>query len=188
MKNLKDDQKIKRLSEALRINLKRRKSKNKKETCEKIMKNKTTKLAVILILSAMLISCGKKTERVGYFLSKEKLDTIKINQTSEQSLLNTFGEPTTKSSFGPKIYYYMEHQYEQVAFFYPKLKEQKIVAIELDAKDIIKKVTIYGSKDANVLNYDSDQIMIKGNQIGVLEQFASNIGKFSSKAQKGSAN
>ena len=29
MKNLKDDQKIKRLSEALRINLKRRKSKNK---------------------------------------------------------------------------------------------------------------------------------------------------------------
>ena len=55
-------------------------------------------------------------------------------------------------------------------------------------ENIIKKVTVYDSKDANVLNYDSDQIMIKGNQIGVLEQFASNIGKFSSKAQKGSAN
>ena len=82
----------------------------------------------------------------------------------------------------------MERQYEQVAFFHPKLKEQKIVAIELDAKNIIKTITVYDSKDANTLNYDSDQIAIKGNKIGVLEQFVGNIGKFSSKAQKGSAN
>ncbi len=188
MKNLKDNEKIKKLSEALRKNLKRRKANGKKDNDEKSMKNKSIKLVLVLILSGMLISCGKKTERVGYFLSKEKLEAIKVNQTSEKNLLELLGEPTTKSNFGPKTYYYMERQYEQVAFFQPKLKEQKIVSIELDSKNIIKKITMYDAKDANILNYDSDQITIKGNKIGVLEQLVSNIGKFSSKAQKGNAN
>ena len=58
----------------------------------------------------------------------------------------------------------------------------------MDSKNIIKKITMYDAKDANILNYDSDQITIKGNKIGVLEQFVSNIGKFSSNAQKGNAN
>ena len=81
MKNLKDNEKIKKLSEALRKNLKRRKANDKKDNDEKSMKNKSIKLAMVLISSGMLVSCGKKTERVGYFLSKEKLDAIKINQT-----------------------------------------------------------------------------------------------------------
>ena len=72
MKNLKDNEKIKKLSEALRKNLKRRKANDKKDNDEKSMKNKSIKLAMVLILSGMLVSCGKKTERVGYFLSDEK--------------------------------------------------------------------------------------------------------------------
>ena len=69
MKNLKDNEKIKKLSEALRKNLKRRKINGKKDNDEKSMKNKSIKLAMVLILSGMLVSCGKKTERVGYFLN-----------------------------------------------------------------------------------------------------------------------
>jgi F0F1-type ATP synthase assembly protein I len=59
MKNLKDNEKIKKLSEALRKNLKRRKTNCKKDNDEKSMKNKSIKLAMVLILSGMLVSCGK---------------------------------------------------------------------------------------------------------------------------------
>lgn len=183
MNNIKNNLKLKELAEALRKNLKRRKMNNKKTSNEKNMTPKLKKFLLIIILLSGLISCGKKVERVGYFLSDDKLSTIKANETSENNILTSLGEPTAKSSFGPKIYYYMERQYEQIGFFTPKLTQQKVVAIEFDPRNYVKKITTYNKKDANLLKYDSNQIIIQGNKIGVLEQFVSNIGKFNSKAE-----
>jgi outer membrane protein assembly factor BamE (lipoprotein component of BamABCDE complex) len=183
MKNIKNNLKLKELAEALRKNLKRRKMNNKKTINEKNLVPKFKKFILIIILSTGLISCGKKIERVGYFLSDDKLNTIKVNETSEDNLLTVLGEPTAKSNFGPKIYYYMERQYEQIGFFTPRLTQQKIVAIEFNQRNYVKKITTYNKDDANLLKYDSNQVIIQGNKIGVLEQFVGNIGKFNSKAE-----
>ena len=183
MKNSKNNLKLKKLAEALRKNLKRRKMSNKKVINEKNLVPKLSKFILIVIMLSGLVSCGKKVERIGYFLSEYKLSTIKENKTSEKDLLLILGEPTTKSNFGPKTYYYMERQYEQVGFFTPKLTQQKIVAIEFDTRNYVSSIVTYDKENANLLSYDADQITIKGNKIGILEQFVSNIGKFNSKTE-----
>lgn len=150
------------------------------------MRNKL-KVALCLSTIVFLASCGKKIEKMGYLIKESNLELIKPNKSSEQDVISILGDPTTKSIFGTKTYYYMERQYKQVAFFTPKLVEQKIVAVEFKPNNIVDKISIYGKDDAKVLSYDAERVTFEGNKVGVLEQMVDNIGKFSSQAQKGAA-
>ncbi len=138
----------------------------------------------MIFLLSLTASCGKQTKRTGYFLRHDKLQKIKINHTTEQDILNILGEPTTKSIYGPKIYFYMERQYEQFGFFKPQLEEQRIIALEFDFMNIVKRVSIFNKNDAKKSEYESSGITIRGNKMSILEQLVRNIGQFNSKAQK----
>ncbi|WPX96395.1 outer membrane protein assembly factor BamE domain-containing protein [Candidatus Bandiella euplotis] len=187
MNNTRDKNKLEKLSEALKNNLKRRKV-NAQKTKDNTVSKKATrqlKTALCFFMVLFLVSCVKKLEKTGYLLQKHKLELVKINKTSEQELIHILGEPTTKSSFGTKTYYYMERQSEQMAFFAPKLKEQQVVAIEFNPRNIISNITIYTKDDAKVLSYDGTKENFEGNKIGALEQMVGNFGKFNSQAQKG---
>jgi outer membrane protein assembly factor BamE (lipoprotein component of BamABCDE complex) len=142
----------------------------------------------VITITLFLSSCSKKVERNGYLVNSSSINLINTNKTSEEEVVNILGEPTTTSTFLPKTYYYMERKYSQVAFFSPKLLEQKIISIEFTPKNIVKSIIIYTAKDAHDLDYDIDQITFEGNKVGVFEQVIGNLGKFSSNAQKRNAN
>ena len=147
---------------------------------------KTKPITVVLVISLLssIVSCSTKKERVGYFLSQEKFEQIKVDYTSEQDLLNTLGEPTTKSIFAPKIYFYMEGQYEQIAFFKPRLKQQNIIAYEFDLKNVVRKVHLYDVTDTTFLYYDNSSTTLSGNKIEIWSQLSGNIKKFHSRMEK----
>lgn len=182
MNNQKD--KLKTLSQALRDNLKRRMKSTKKKRDNIEIKNKVSKIVLSLMLICLLVSCSKNLETVGYFVNKSKLDSIKVNKSSKQEVLDTLGEPTAKSTFPPEAYYYIERQYERIAFLTPKLKEQKVISIEFNKQDIVTNLVIYDKDSANSLNYDSEKITFEGNKISGFKQIFENIGRFNSKAQK----
>ena len=169
MKTLLKD-KARKLSDALKINLKRRKVKINTGEKKKSLNTQSSKLILILVLLT-LTSCLQKIESVGYFISKDKISELQINQTSKSKLLEILGEPTMESTVGPKIYYYMQQQYRQIAFLQPKLDNQKIVAIELDFNNLIKKISIDGLKQAHVLHYDSDQTSLKVGNNTLVKKF-----------------
>ena len=148
------------------------------------MKLKLIKFVVVLLLLNLLLSCSKRIERTGYFLSYDKLQKVKINYTTEQGVLTILGEPITKSLYGPKNYFYIERQYKQFGVFNLRLEAQTIIAFEFDCTHKLKRVRIYNKKDTSDLEYDSDSIIIKDKRIGIIEQFSNNVGKFTSKAQK----
>ena len=150
------------------------------------MKNKF-KIIFYLAISCVLVSCVQKVEKMGYFVKESNLELVKPNKSSEQEVINILGDPTTKSAFGAKTYYYMERQYKQMAFFTPKLMEQRVIAIEFKPNDIVSKISVYGKDGAKVLGYDAEKVTFEGNKVGVFEQMVGNIGKFSSQAQKGAA-
>ena len=176
--------KLQALSQALKNNLKRRRESAKKNKGKVEMKNKISKAVLSLILILFLASCSKNVESVGYLVNKSALDSIKVNKSSKQEVLDILGEPTTKSAFAPEVYYYIGRQYEQVAFLTPKLKEQKVVSIEFNQKDIVNNIQIYDQNNANSLNYDADKVKFEGNKVSAFKQVFENIGKFSSQAQK----
>ena len=176
--------KLQVLSQALKNNLKRRRESVKKNKNKVEVKNKISKAVLSLILVLFLASCSKNVESVGYLVNKSVLDSIKVNESSKHEVLYILGEPTTKSAFAPEVYYYMGRQYEQVAFLTPKLKEQKVISIEFNQKDIVNSIKVYDQNDANFLNYDADKIKFEGNKISAFKQVFENIGKFSSQAQK----
>ena len=180
------EKKLQTLSQALKDNLKRRKKSAKRNKNNKDMKNRTLKITLFLVFIFSLISCNKSLENTGYLVNKSKLDLIKVNKTSKQEVIDILGEPTTKSSFAPKAYYYMERQYKQVAFFTPKLKKQNIISIKFDKKGIVNDVKVYAKSDAKSLSYDAEKITFEGNKFGVFKQVLENVGKFSSQAQQGS--
>lgn len=179
--------KLQALSQALKNNLKRRKKNTRKNKDNGNTKSKISKSALSLVFILLLASCSQRLETTGYFMNKNKLGLIKINKTSKQEVINILGKPTTKSAFEPEVYYYIERQYEQVAFFTPKLRKQSIISIEFDQKNVVSNIKAYNEKDAKSLNYDDEKVSFEGNKVSPLKQILENIGKLSSQAQKGAA-
>ncbi|MFQ3307759.1 MAG: outer membrane protein assembly factor BamE (lipoprotein component of BamABCDE complex) [Candidatus Midichloriaceae bacterium] len=174
-----------KLSQALRDNLKRRKKKDMKKD-SKTNDIKNIKAPVIALCLFLLSSCSSNIEKIGYAVKSHDLEKIKINESTEKMVVATLGEPTTKSYFKPVTYFYMEREYKKLGFLNPKLIDQNITSIQFNDKAVVNKIKIYYTKDAKILNYDSEKIEFDGNSISGFKQVLGNIGKYSSKAQKAS--
>ena len=163
----------KRLSQALKANLRRRK--NTQRPRKKDIKLQSIKIILLLILATVQISCNKKTINIGHQLEQSNLQKVEVNNSTKQDVINILGKPTTKSIFGPKTYFYIEQQYRQFGLFEPRLTGQVVTTFKFDTRNILIKVSQCHINDTVNIKYDYDFILIKGNKIPILEQLIGNV-------------
>lgn len=132
----------------------------------------------------MLCSCIKNTELVGYTFKSENIDKIKVGQTSKSYIKNTLGSPSLAATYGGDIWYYVATEYETVAFFKPKVKNQKVVEISFGSNDIVSNLKEYSASDAQNVKIISDTTNAQGNDVGVIGQLLGNVGRFNSEPGK----
>ncbi len=134
---------------------------------------------VLMCSFIMLSACIKNTDLVGYTFKNENLDQIKLGSTSAY-VQNTLGSPSVTSAYGDKVWYYISTEYESVAFFEPKIKNQKIVEIAFDDAEKITEIKQYSAKDARDIKISRDKTSAGGADIGIMQQLLGNVGRFNS--------
>ena len=191
VKQPKNTQKPKeKLAQMLRNNLKRRKKikpLTKKTKVIKILKAKKCFLSQVglLLVAAWLQACAVGVEENGYFFDVDEVkESIIPNKTSEKEVIKKFGTPTTFSTLDGRVFYYMARKYEKKAFLRPGLLNQLVLAVSFDKNHIVSKVKIYTKKDARQIIYDRSKTEFSGNEMKVLEQLFSNVGKFSTQSAR----
>ena len=136
-----------------------------------------------LALSLILTGCATNVYNHGYTFEQSDIATIQINQSTETDVITELGSPSSRSDFGEKTIYYISYKSEKVAFFDPKVIEQRVLAISFDKNNIVSKIVEYTLDDHNQLAFSEDKTEIHGNTLTPIEQILSNVGKFNKKKQ-----
>lgn len=138
----------------------------------------------LILCMFFLTSCISEHHTHGYTFDQNHLSIIKVGQTNKEAVITGLGTPTTKSDFGPEVFYYISYKTEKVAFFDPKIIEQKVIAIAFDKKNVVADITEYNIDDLKNVAFSEHKIELKGNSLSPVEQILTNIGKFNKKEKK----
>lgn len=140
---------------------------------------------IFLFLSGLLLTgCISEFEHHGYSFEQNNIQSIEVKKSNQQSVLKALGNPSTSSSYGPLVYYYIGFKTERVAFLQPKIVEQRVISITFDNKNIVSDIQEYTIDDLNNVAFSEHKTEIKGNTLTPIEQIMTNVGKFNKKQKQ----
>lgn len=128
-----------------------------------------------------LVACTPTVDSRGYVPNQALLDQIKPGVDNRESVKRMLGTPTSTDPFRDQTWYYISRKTETVAFFEPEVLEQRVVAVDFDAKGIVAKVEHYGIEDGKKVDIVSRETPTRGRELTVLGQMFGNLGRFNSK-------
>ncbi|QDO98790.1 outer membrane protein assembly factor BamE [Ferrovibrio terrae] len=144
---------------------------------------------LVAALTILLIgaACAPRQDYRGIAIEQEKLDLIKVGQTSEGQVNALLGSPSTISTFPDwgTVYYYISSETETVAFLAPELIDQHVLAISFDRNSVVREIKRYGVKDGKQVAFIDRETPTRGKEMTVLEQLFGNLGRFNNSVGSG---
>ena len=139
---------------------------------------KIAQIALFLVISASLGGCIKTVKNVGFSPEIDKVNKLVVGKTRKAIVKRELGSPSAMSTYGKETWYYISTEKESVAFLKPKIKSQKVVAIEFDDNETISKIDKYDENDVNKIKISNDETKTEGHEQGILGQMLGNVGRF----------
>lgn len=137
------------------------------------------------LIAFTLAACGPAVDLRGNNPDKKLLGEIKPGVTDKASVTRLLGSPSTVATFDPNIWYYVSQTTQNVAFFQPRLKDEKVVSISFDKKGVVQKVAMLDMNDHREIVPNPDKTPAPGREFTILEQLLGNFGRFSAPSPGG---
>jgi outer membrane protein assembly factor BamE (lipoprotein component of BamABCDE complex) len=150
------------------------------------------RLALAGLASAAFLGAGCAATRDfhGYVPDQALPEDVKPAVDTRSTVLARLGTPSTTSVFdtpgvqGPaaatagkeKLWVYMSSTRERLTFYYPKVVQRHIIAVQFDDDDVVSDVLVYDTGDGRVVDYNSRITPTRGRELGILEQLFGTIG------------
>lgn len=135
-------------------------------------------MKVYLIIFALIItSCTNIEEYHGSPIKPKVVRQIEPNVTKAQ-VTGLLGSPSTTSSYGEEIWYYIANNKNQNIFSDDDMVEQEVLAIYFNEDDKVFNVESYGLRDAQEVELSSRKTSTAGHDLTVMEQLLGNVGRF----------
>lgn len=133
-----------------------------------------------LVAGAALLTaaCSPTVSQRGYVPNEDLLKEIRVGIDNKDSVLTTFGSPSTVSSVDAAAWYYISSIHEQLAFFREEAVDREIVAVYFDEDGNVKQLGYYGMEDGKVVNFIDRETPTRGKELTFLQQMFGNIGRF----------
>lgn len=131
------------------------------------------------VIAFTLAACGPPNDLRGNNPDNKMLASIQPGVTDKASVTRLLGSPSTVATFDPNTWYYVSQETQNVAFFKPKLKDEKVVSISFDKKGVVQKVALLNMKDHRDIVPNPDKTPAPGREFTILEQLIGNFGRFS---------
>ena len=146
-----------------------------------------SRLALAGIAAAIVTGCTATRDFHGYVPDQAFPEDVKPEVDTRSTVLARLGTPSTTSMFDStttamsppgkeKLWVYMSSTRELLTFYYPKVVQRSIIAIQFDPDDVVSDVLIYDVDDGRVIDYSSRVTPTRGRELSVLEQLFGTIG------------
>lgn len=136
---------------------------------------------------AALGACTATRDFHGFVPDQALASDVKPAVDTRSTVLARLGTPSTTSIFDKpgtatyapgreKLWVYMSSTRELLTFYYAKVVQREIVAIQFDEDDVVSDVLVYDIDDGRVLEYNSRVTPTRGRELGILEQLFGTLG------------
>ena len=142
------------------------------------MKQKQLVRTGFVALSLFVASCSPKIENRGYVKQENWKDAVIVGKTTKQDVLEKFGSPSAKSSFGSETWYYISSRKESVGFMRSEVVEQEAVDVAFDASGVVRSVNIYDKDSAKDVELVKRITPTEGHSLNFINQTLGNLGRF----------
>ncbi|MDP3738919.1 MAG: outer membrane protein assembly factor BamE [Hyphomonadaceae bacterium] len=134
------------------------------------------RIALAGLAAAALTGCAATRDFHGYVPDQALPGDVQPSVDTRSTVLARLGTPSTSSVFDDKLWVYMSSTRELLTFYYPKVVQREIVAIQFDDEDVVSDVLVYDVNDGRVLEYNSRVTPTRGRELGILEQLFGTLG------------
>ena len=138
------------------------------------------KLAIAAALSLSLAGCvGYDGDlQHGYVADDRLLEQVKVGSSAEQVLV-VLGTPSTTSTVGGSVWYYISQKTTQsLAFQQPSIVEQRIFSVYFDKAKMVERIANYGLQDGKVFDFVSRTTPTAGTESSFLSSALKNLLRF----------
>ena len=132
----------------------------------------------VMVFSIMLQSCSNKTITTGNLPDPDLVANIEVGQVSKNEVLELLGSPSTKATFNDNNWYYVSEKISTRAFFHPEVINRKVLIIQFDKREIVKKITQLSLKDGEKIEMVDRITPTAGKEMTILKQIFGNVGRF----------
>ena len=137
-------------------------------------------LAVIGMLGLVVAvsACSPRAHTRGNLPDPKKVSQLKEGDISREEVVEFLGSPSSVTSFGDEVWFYISEQTETLAWFEPEIKNRQVLALHFDAEGTLKKIEISGLDQSNTITPVDRKTLTHGNKMTILEQLVGNFRRF----------
>jgi outer membrane protein assembly factor BamE (lipoprotein component of BamABCDE complex) len=133
-------------------------------------------LALAALVAIASAGCVETVTKHGHLFQENDLAQISPGMSAEQ-VKTSLGTPTTTATVGSgSAYYYISSVEGQTAFFAPKEKDRRVVAVYFSSLGSVDRVAQYGLKDGKVFDYVKNETPTMTKDEGILKALFRNLG------------
>jgi outer membrane protein assembly factor BamE (lipoprotein component of BamABCDE complex) len=133
-------------------------------------------LATVTLAAGSLAGCAASRDFHGYVPDQALPTDVKPDVDTRSTVLARLGTPSTTSIFDDHLWVYMSSTRELLTFYYPRVVQREIVAIQFDDDDVVTDVLTYDINAGRTIAYNSRITPTRGRELGILEQLFGTIG------------
>lgn len=137
-----------------------------------------TVLSGALAFGVVLGGCQATIDTRGYVPDEEAIGRIKPGELTRNDVQEILGTPSTVTPFSENTWLYIERKTSTIAFFEPKVLEQKVVVVEFNEAGTVTDVRRFTLEDGKAIDPVSRTTPAPGKELTFLEQLVGNVGKF----------
>ncbi|MGQ0662617.1 MAG: outer membrane protein assembly factor BamE [Pseudomonadota bacterium] len=138
-----------------------------------------------LLIAAALSGCASTIDSRGYVPNQAAVDRLQPGQQTRADVAEILGTPSSVGAFSDDTWFYISRRTSTLAFFEPKVVEQKVVVVEFDPGGVLREIRQYALADGKVIDPVTRKTPSPGRELSFLEQLIGNFGKFNPGAKGG---
>ncbi|TVQ35051.1 MAG: outer membrane protein assembly factor BamE [Geminicoccaceae bacterium] len=132
----------------------------------------------VAALAVLLAACNTTVINHGHRLIEDDVNRIRPGMSTKAEVVNLLGSPSALASFDDDTWYYVGRRVEEETFFNRRLASQDVVRVRFDERGIVAGVDRFDLADAREVTPERDITPTGGNEMTIVEQFITNIGRF----------
>lgn len=130
-------------------------------------------------LALLGAGCSPIVATRGHMVDEERLAAVEAGITSKDEVWAILGSPTATGTFSDDTWYYIGQITERTAFFKPEAVERKVLIVKFDEFDVVSETELLDLSAGQEVAMSEMETPTAGREMGFLEQFLGNIGRFS---------
>jgi outer membrane protein assembly factor BamE (lipoprotein component of BamABCDE complex) len=130
----------------------------------------------VLAMAVLATGCASIKDHRGYLVDPALTDSIQAGVDNRVSVERALGQPTFRSQFGQKSWYYVAIDTKQAPFTRPRTKAETILKINFDPAGNVASVERAGMEKVAKINPDGHATPTLGRNRSFFEDLFGNIG------------